>query len=492
MTNTKQKIEKLFKFFELRDLEVYLVGGTVRDLLMNKEPKDFDFATPHTPDEIKERFAGMINPLTENSSKFGTVFLNLLGETIEITTFRKDITPGRKPKTSFTRDMNVDAMRRDFTINALYMPNVDTVLDPTDDGIDDIQSKVLSTVGCTYDRMKEDPLRILRAIRFICKGFKPNSAMLFFLTAYDLSKMMDEISRERIRDELLKILEIDPRKGLKLLKKYKLLEFILDGISDIYGYNQERPDHHKWGLFNHSILTAEELHRRGADPELILIGFLHDIGKPFSMELKGDYLSHETYGAFLTSTIFRTLKFSNKSIKRAETLVKHHMRLHGGHSGGHSMRNLLKTQHLMIKARINPQDIFDLYYADLWGSRFEKNYSVIPMLPPNPVNGHDCIDLLEEFNSEDYLLIGEMLDKSWEYIYRKPNMTKESILSRLRDFTHSKTVFETKRNAYCYRCEKMCKGSFTRGMFGGIQGSCDDCGHKSERHETDLRTLEKS
>lgn len=358
------ELQLIFDTFKSKGIEAYLVGGALRDILNEEDSNiaDYDFATPLTPDEIKLRFEDKIASLSDNSSKFGTVFIDINGSLIELTTFRKDITRGRKPETAFTDSLEIDATRRDFTINALYMDINGKIQDPTGLGKSDTKNKILRTNSNVMDRLTEDPLRIMRAIRFMAKGYKPDRSIKRFLKHADHGKLLADISAERIRDELLKILSINPQLGLKYLKRYGILEMIIPEVEDLYGFNQERPEHHKWGLFNHSVLTAHHLWERKRDPEFILIGFLHDIGKPGSMRGFGDYLVHDQLGEDIIEKIFRRLKFSNKSIKRAKILVEHHMRLH--HSK--SPRNIRKTQYIMKKANIRKMDVFFLYKADLW------------------------------------------------------------------------------------------------------------------------------
>lgn len=440
----EHQLQQLFEFFESKQIEAYLVGGAVRDMLQGIKPKDYDFSTPNTPDEIRSKCKDIVNPdivnpLSDNSSQFGTMFLNIFDENIfdepiEITTFRKDISRGRKPETMFTKRLEIDAMRRDFNINALYMEKDGNIIDPTGWGESNINNNILSTVGSAFDRLTEDPLRILRAIRFMTLGFKADFDLLHFMKKLNHKELLGEISIERIRDEFLKILSINALKGLKLLKKYKLLEIIIPEITSIYGFNQERPQYHKWGLFNHSVLTAFTLQVNGADPELILIGFLHDIGKPISMKEFDDYLAHDNLGSILIEEIFKRMNFSKKSTQRAYGLVRHHMRLHNNQS----QKNLLKSQHIMRKAGIDEKDLFNLYHADLWGSRFEASVLMPLEMPNNPINGHVGINLLDKFGSTKYELIGEIIEKSWEILFKSPNISLDNLESRLIDFTRSK------------------------------------------------------
>ena len=432
----KTRLQKYFDFFKKHEIEIYLVGGAIRDELSGKQTKDFDFATPDTPNEIIERLGNeYINPLTGNSSQFGTVFINIDGDTIEVTTFRKDITRGRRPETMFTRDLMTDAARRDFTINCMYMNETMILLDPTKLGEIDLKTKTLRPVGVAFSRFIEDPLRVLRAIRFMTMGFKATFEIITFLKTTNLDVLLKNISRERIRDELLKILSIDPRKGLKLLKKYKILEIIIPEVKQMYGFNQNVLEHHKWGLFNHSVLTAEAIHDPSfeIDPELILIGFLHDIGKPTTMKAEGNYHEHDSVGAVMIDRIFSCLKFSNKSRNRARLLVRHHMRLHNNSENS----NILKTLHLLKKLD-DPDDIFILYHADLWASRFEENPLKYSITPNNPIDGHVCIDILKSLNSEHYELIGEMIEKAWMIIFKNIKITKTNLIIRIENFARSK------------------------------------------------------
>ena len=428
MKHIVNKYHFLFRAFEQNGYELFIVGGAVRDHLLGKESKDIDFATDATPTQICDMFPKLINPLTNNSSQFGTVFLNWNDEGIEITTFRKDITRGRKPQTSFTKDIREDAKRRDFTINALYADKDGEIIDFSNGQVD-LKTSILSCVGDTFGRLREDPLRILRAIRFIAKGFVPDIDLYYAMQNRYLLHLLNDISVERIRDEFLKCLAIDPRKTINLLKETGLIEMILPEWAITLGYHQETP-YHKYDLDEHLIRTAEHLKENGADTILVLIGLLHDIGKPSCKSYKDNgnatFLHHEHVGSRMVVDIFEYLKMSNKEINRAHTLIKHHMRLHHSHSG----YNLRKTAYLV---QPHQEDLVKLYHADLWASA--ENVSDLERLPPIPdipVNGIDCLTLLDELNIKEHKIIGTMLDYTRKWVFKQPDIEKDVIMGRLK------------------------------------------------------------
>lgn len=206
----KETLKKfVFAPIEIAGFKAYFVGGCVRDALLNKEPHDYDICTDATPDQLHAIFRKFSN-VSKNSEPFG-VTMPLINdgtgkiEEIEIATLRKDITKGRHPKVDFTKSIEEDAQRRDFTINAIYEDANGKIFDPTG-GINDIKNKVLRFVGKMSDRLNEDPLRVFRAIRFMSKtGFTPN------FTPVELNNIVhemirtnafDEVSKERILKEI--------------------------------------------------------------------------------------------------------------------------------------------------------------------------------------------------------------------------------------------------------------------------------------------------
>lgn len=228
--------------------EVFLVGGSVRDLLLEKEPKDWDFTTPLTPDEISSKIKAAGRRTYEIGSRFGTVGFKLPFEGefiyVEVTTFRSEVyqKDSRKPSVEFIKDLDADLARRDFTINAMVLKDDGTIYDPYGGKLD-ILVKQIKAVGIPKDRITEDPLRMLRAARFSSQlGFnvEPN----FFGKARQLSPFIYTVSRERWIQEMDKILgSKKPSSGILFMLESGLMKFIL-------------PEVHQW-FFGQTNIDAE-------------------------------------------------------------------------------------------------------------------------------------------------------------------------------------------------------------------------------------------
>ena len=358
--------------------EGYIVGGCVRDILMNRLPKDWDITTNAKPEEILKVFS---KAKYENS--FGTVLLPIrkeslnesikgeLEDVVEITTYRSEqgYSDCRHPDSvKFELELDKDLERRDFTINALALnPNKSEEIIDLFGGQKDIKLKIIRAVGEPSDRFKEDALRMLRAIRFSAQlGFElePKTQRAIVKLAGSLKF----ISKERIRDELIKILASDrPAEGIILLQECKLLQYILPELEQGIGVNQDR--HHIYPVFKHNILSLKYCPSK--DWVVRLAALLHDIGKPKTRRIIDNiatFYNHEYVGAKLTEKIMSRLKFSNDDSQRTINLVKNHMFYYNvGEVTAASVRRLI------VKAgKENLRDLIDIRVADRLGSGIEK------------------------------------------------------------------------------------------------------------------------
>lgn len=287
--------------------QAFFVGGCVRDKLMGREPKDWDIATSATPDEVIELFPDAITV----GKQFGVVVVK--GH--EVATFRKEADHvGHKCTVTFS-DIMADASRRDFTINAMYMDG-DRILDFFG-GQKDIEMNILRTVGKAERRFAEDPLRMLRAVRF---------AAQFNMTMSDdivmNGALLRTISAERIRDELVKILRVG---GLKMLSTTGLLAHILPEIEQLNEVEQDAR-HPEGNVFEHTCLVVDNARHNTV---VMMAALLHDVGKFETQEINGDkisFINHED--STLPELIMRRLKFDNATIDAVCFLVKNHMRMH--------------------------------------------------------------------------------------------------------------------------------------------------------------------
>ncbi len=314
-TEVKAIITKLQK----ANFEAYVVGGCVRDLLRGVEPKDWDITTNAKPKEIQKIF-----PKSFYANKFGTVTV----QEVEITTYRIDekYSDKRHPdKIRFAKTLKEDLARRDFTVNAMALGPDEKIIDLFK-GQKDLKKKIIRTVGNPEERFNEDALRILRAVRFATTlGF---TIELKTLKAIQKNAgWVQAISKERIRDELIKIMESkQPSKGLELLRAGNLLRYILPELEKGVKVGQNKD--HIYDIYEHSIRSLQAAADQGFNLETRLAALFHDIGKPETKEGEGPdstFYNHDYVGAKFTVRILRRLKSPKKFIEKVAILVRNHM-----------------------------------------------------------------------------------------------------------------------------------------------------------------------
>lgn len=305
---------------------VYLVGGSVRDALIGKEPNDFDFATPLPPDDIEQAVrAHGLRPFLAGK-RFGTIGFRLHNHHIEVTTFRTETyTAGsRKPQVEFVHDITYDLSRRDFTINAMAQREDGHIIDPFG-GRDDLQARLIRTIGKPEERFGEDPLRMLRVARFAAQlNFGIDRATTN--RARKRSQHILEVSKERWVQELDKLLLGDhPEIGLQFLARTRLLNYILPELALQVGWDQDSP-YHTLPLWQHSVKTVQ---LSPLDITIRWAALLHDVGKPFvrTKNKRGysNYVYHEQVGAEIAEKIGKYLHWSNERTADVRSLVLHHL-----------------------------------------------------------------------------------------------------------------------------------------------------------------------
>ena len=284
-------VKELNKMFTDREHELYLVGGCVRDYLMNKEPHDYDMCTSALPTETIETLTANGISYTAKGIAFGTVVAIIEGKEYEITTYREDMAyeDKRHPDgVSYVRDINSDLGRRDFTINAMAM-NITTgeVVDPYD-GKKDLENKVIRSVRDPYLRFDEDGLRILRAMRFAVKfGFsiEEETKKAMHENVMDL----EYVSKERVTEEFRKTLTLNKPISSIFMEFNDIVSYLIPEIKECVGFNQNNK-YHKHDVYEH-LLAVTDL----ADTnkfEIKMAALLHDIGKPKSYALGEDGFGH--------------------------------------------------------------------------------------------------------------------------------------------------------------------------------------------------------
>ncbi|MBI3666002.1 MAG: CCA tRNA nucleotidyltransferase [Acidobacteria bacterium] len=303
----------------------YLAGGCVRDMLLGREPKDFDVVTDAPPGRVRELFSDALAV----GAQFGVMLVRREGVQVEIATFRSDhaYLDGRRPSgVTFTSSAEQAVRRRDFTINGLLLdPASGQVLDLVG-GRADLEARLVRAIGDPAERFAEDRLRMLRAIRFAARfGFAIEPATLAAIQQQRAA--IDGVATERVREELVRILtEGGARRGMELLDEAGLLARLLPEICAMKGVPQPPEFHPEGDVWIHTLLMLEML--REPSPTLALGVLLHDVGKPptFRVAERIRFDGHVEVGAKMAEEICTRLRFSRRQIDQIVALVANHLR----------------------------------------------------------------------------------------------------------------------------------------------------------------------
>jgi tRNA nucleotidyltransferase (CCA-adding enzyme) len=445
-----QNVLEIYNTLQESNLEAYFVGGCVRNMIMKIQVKDWDLTTNATPDQIQKLFKDAYY-----NNEFGTVGIPI-GENrvVEVTTYRTEegYSNKRHPdKISWGKTVEEDLSRRDFTMNAIAMSikNDRTEFVDPYGGQDDINNKIIRTVGSPKERFSEDALRLLRAIRFA-------TVLSFDIeaeTGREIQKNADlikEISFERIRDELIKILSSeDPAKGILLLKEAGLLKHFIPELLEGIGVSQVRPGrHHTSDVFTHNLMSLKLTPSQ--DPIVRLATLLHDVGKP---SVKGEdkdglvtFYNHEVAGAKMAYEICQRLRLSKRETNRIVNLIRWHMFSVDEHITDAAVRRFIRRVGVE-----NVKDLIDLRIGDRLGSGTEKAESwrlkkfkerIEEQLKPAPFGINDLAidgnDIMEILNIKPSKQVGELLQKLFEEVDEDLSKnTKEHLTKRVKDLTQS-------------------------------------------------------
>lgn len=426
-------VEKILATFQKAGHEIYIVGGAVRDLLMGRPVNDWDFTTNATPEIILGLF-----PDGFYDNQFGTVGVVEKDKTpvYEITTFRKEAgySDQRHPdKVIWGKTLLEDLVRRDFTINAMALKLVAgyELIDPYG-GQKDIRAKLIRAVGNPDERFGEDALRMMRAIRIATQlGFSIEGKT--FSAIKKNIDLINQISAERIRDELLKLLSyLYAADGYMLLRNSGLAQKILPEVEKGFGVAQKSPHrHHIYDVGTHSLLSLKNC--RSQDPIVKLATLLHDIGKPITANRDDQgvitFYNHEMAGASMAGNIGRRLRLSNKDRERLIILVRWHQFTVDERQTEKAIRRFIKSV-----GKENLADMLSLRAADRLGGgaqetswrleRFKKKLVEVQKQPFTvadlKVNGHEVMKILKIPSGP---LVGKILNQLFEEIVadRKKN-----------------------------------------------------------------------
>jgi len=446
--------------------EAFLVGGCVRDLLLGKEPKDWDVATNAAPEEIQGIFSDSVY---ENS--FGTVAVKTRSEDprkkiVDVTTYRLEgkYRDKRHPdEVKFAKTIDEDLSRRDFTINAMafevtsHKRRAEGLVDPFG-GVEDLRNKIIRAVGDSEERFGEDALRLMRAIRFSAQlGFSIEGATAEAIK--NKAGLLEFIAKERVRDELEKLLMTqDAAEGVRRMQELGILHYVLPELEE--GAGMEQNKHHIYTVFEHNLKSLDYAVKNGFPLELRLASLLHDVGKPQSRVWKADpqgektregrkgdwtFYQHQYIGEKIVLEMLDRLHFPRKMIEKIALLVREHMFVYDpeiitekGVKQGVTERGVRR-----LVRRVGSENIDDLFLvreADRIGSGVKKPVpyrlrhlkAMIEKAKHDPlspkmlkVNGED---VMKNLGIEPGPKVGFVLSALLEEVLDDPELNKKELL----------------------------------------------------------------
>lgn len=435
-----EKVINVMKKFVNSGAEIFVVGGAVRDLMLGREVKDWDFTTNLTPEEMKKLFPK--NSFCEN--KFGTFSIVLNNkEILEVTTYRTErgYSDGRHPdEVKWGKTLKEDLERRDFTINALAM-DIEGKITDLFEGQIDLKNRIIRTVGNPDERFGEDALRMIRAVRIASQiGFVIEEKT--FNSIIKNAGLINKVAGERVRVELFLILTTNkPADGIKLLKNSGLLKEIMLEIMESVDVAQK--GHHIYDVWTHLLEALNNCESN--DPITRLACLLHDIAKPIVMTGEGEartFHNHEVVGSRMAVKIGKRLKFSNKELDQIFRLVRWHMFTAEDTQTDKAVRRFIRNVTLEYL-----NEMIAVRRADRVGSGaaetswrwelFKKRLVEVQKQPFTvkdlKVNGLDVMKILKIKPSRK---VGEILDKLFAEVEEAPELNeREGLLEKIKIFS---------------------------------------------------------
>lgn len=436
------EILDIAKNFIDHNFQIYLVGGYIRDILLKrkKEQIEYDLTTDATPQQVKKIFKRVI----PTGIKHGTV--TVLKDSIhyEVTTFRCDgkYTDGRHPdEIQYTKTIDEDLRRRDFTINAFALNLKSFKLIDNFNGLKDLKDKLIRTIGIPDDRFAEDGLRLMRAVRFASVlGFKIDEK-----TYNSIKKnlfMIDKVAIERIKDEFSKIMTAEkPSIGMELLRLTGLMRKILPEMLTTWQVQQNK--FHKYDVYHHLLYTLD-----AASPDNLCVrlsALFHDISKPYTKTVKEDkenasFYNHEIISSIVAKKVLKRMRYSNEIIDRVEKLVKFHMFYYTEDWTDSAVRRFLRKVGLDLL-----DDLFLLREADRVGNgtKYEKSKHLLLLkeriqkvieqenaftVKHLKINGKDIMRIKRIKPSP---VVGKILNHLLEQVIDDPGLNDKKILEEM-------------------------------------------------------------
>ncbi len=460
-TKIPAEIEDIARILSDAGFEAHLVGGSLRDMLLGTAPKDWDIATNAHPEEVQKLFATYggrttEDPATVYENSFGTVGIKTISEDdalkiVEVTTYRIEgkYTDKRHPDdVQFAKTIEEDLSRRDFTVNAIAFNLSNRTLtkshlvDPFG-GMDDLQKKLLRTVGDANKRFEEDALRLMRAVRFASQlGFEIERATKH--AVQENAGLLDMIAKERIRDEFSKlIMTPNAAMGIVAMEELGLLKFVIPELREGIACGQNK--HHIYTVFDHNVRALNYSVEKNYSLIVRLSSLLHDVGKPRTKGGDGPnstFYNHEVVGARMTTKILDRLHFSKEIIEAVTHLVRCHLFYYNvGEVTEAGVRRFL--------SRVGPENVDDLLKvreADRIGSGVPKAFPyklrhllfMIDKVKNDPIspkmvklNGNELMELL---NIPPSRKVGHILSILLEDVIQDPEKNeKEKLMVRARE-----------------------------------------------------------
>lgn len=430
-------VKKIISTLNKGGFSCVLVGGCVRDYLMNRQINDYDLATDALPNQVEEIFNSQGYKTIDIGKKHGTIVVRQASKSFEITTYRWE---GRyrnhrfPSEVKFVKDIYEDLKRRDFTMNAIAYDIHKGFIDPFNGQLS-INKKNIKAVGDPNKRFTEDALRILRGMRF-------KSQLSFDIELETLKAMrsckgfLNEISIERIREEFNKILLSDqPSETLRLMKNIELLEVIIPELKLMYGFNQHNPNHHLT-VFEHTLKVVDGVSK---DLVLRLAALLHDIGKPDAFFLDNDgighFYNHEKKSVEISMRILERLKYPKTIQDKVLDLIKEHMVVYNQDFSDKAVKKLmnrletcgfdrfLELQYADINATANPDKNTHLTALKKRVGNI-KNKKEPRKICDLAINGHDLINLGIPQGKK----IGNLLKELMDLVLDKPELNQKDLL----------------------------------------------------------------
>jgi len=427
-----KKVSDIIDKFQKSGAEIYIVGGAVRDMLLGREVKDWDFTSNLTPEEMAKLFPK--NSFCNNA--FGTFsIVGKDGEIFEITTFRTEqgYSDSRHPdEIKWGKSLDEDLQRRDFTINAMAVKTPVELIDPYR-GQEDLKNKFIRAVGDANERFAEDALRMMRAIR-IATQLEFVIEEKTFVAIQKNAELINKVSGERVRDELFKILASDHQAdGVMMLKNSELLKEIMPEL--LSGVEFAQKGHHVYDVFEHNLRALGNCESK--NPVTRLACLLHDVAKPMVAKGEGEertFHNHEVVGSRIAVNIGKRLRLSNKELDQLFRLVRWHMFTVGETQTDKAVRRFIRNVTLEFV-----DEMISLRRADRIGSGaketswrwelFKKRIEEVQKQPFSvkdlKVDGHDVMEILKIKPSRK---VGEILEAIFKEVEEKPELNEREVL----------------------------------------------------------------